>query len=154
VQIKFSGSTWRSISEPAKDCIRQMLCPQPEQRPSASELLSHPWLAAVAPQTAIAPHIVHQLQLFAGLSRARRVMLGVAANSISGSEASIMVKHFLAFDRDFNGTLDYQELALATKQVRLHLLVLLLGTLRSRILLDGHTSFSGANPVALRYEGA
>jgi calcium-dependent protein kinase len=117
VQIKFSGSTWRSISEPAKDCIRQMLCPQPEQRPSASELLSHPWLAAVAPQTAIAPHIVHQLQLFAGLSRARRVMLGVAANSISGSEASMMVKHFLAFDRDFNGTLDYQELSLATKQV-------------------------------------
>jgi hypothetical protein len=44
-------------------------------------------------------------------------MLGVAANSISGSEASVMVKHFLAFDRDFNGTLDYQELSLATKQV-------------------------------------
>ncbi|WIA16237.1 hypothetical protein OEZ85_012948 [Tetradesmus obliquus] len=115
-EVKFSGSTWRSISEPAKDCIRLMLCPQPQQRPSASQLLSHPWLAAVAPQTAIAPHIVHQLQLFAGLSRARRVMLGVAANSISGSEASMMVKHFLAFDRDFNGTLDLQELALATKQ--------------------------------------
>lgn len=28
----------------------------------------------------------------------------------------MMVKHFLAFDRDFNGTLDLQELALATKQ--------------------------------------
>lgn len=95
-----------------------MLQPEPEQRPSASQLLTHPWLAAVAPQTAIAPHIVHQLQLFAGLSRARRVMLGVAANSITGCEASMMLKHFLAFDKDFNGTLDYQELATATKEVR------------------------------------
>eukprot|EP00878_Enallax_costatus_P045105 GHUV01054016.1.p1 GENE.GHUV01054016.1~~GHUV01054016.1.p1 ORF type:complete len:105 (-),score=22.21 GHUV01054016.1:28-342(-) len=94
-----------------------MLQPDPERRPSASELLTHPWLAAAAPSVTIPAAIVHQLQLFAGLSRARRVLLGVTANSITGSEASRLLKHFLAFDRDFNGTLDYEELASATKQV-------------------------------------
>jgi hypothetical protein len=61
---------------------------------------------------------MHQLQLFAGLSRARRVMLGVAARNINGSEASRMLKAFLAVDKDFNGTLEFAELAVAAKQVR------------------------------------
>lgn len=117
MQVKFSGSVWRQISPQAKDLIRQMLQPDPEHRPSASELLSHPWLAATAPSTAIPAAIVQQLQLFAGLSRARRVLLGVTANSITGSEASRLLKQFLAVDRDYNGTLDYEELASATKQV-------------------------------------
>jgi len=95
-----------------------MLTPDPEQRPSATELLQHPWLAAAAPTTAISTSIMHQLQLFAGLSRARRVMLGVAARNINGSEASRLLKAFLAVDRDFNGTVEFHELAVAAKQVR------------------------------------
>jgi calcium-dependent protein kinase len=118
LQIKFSGSAWRRISQDAKDCIKAMLQPEPAARPPASQLLTHPWLAAAAPQTDIPEAIVHQLQLFAGLSRARRVVLGVAAKSISGTEASRLLKQFLAFDTDFNGTLDYHELASATRQVQ------------------------------------
>lgn len=117
MQIRFTGSVWRPVSAEAKDLVRHMLQPDPANRPSASELLSHPWLAAAAPAIAIPAGIVHQLQLFAGLSRARRVLLGVTANSITGSEASRLLRQFLAFDKDFNGTLDYHELALATKQV-------------------------------------
>jgi hypothetical protein len=94
-----------------------MLTPDPEQRPTAAQLLHHPWLAAAAPATAISTSIMHQLQLFAGLSRARRVMLGVAARNINGSEASRLLKAFLAVDKDFNGTLEFAELASAAKQV-------------------------------------
>lgn len=94
-----------------------MLTPDPEQRPSAAELLRHPWLAAAAPTTAISTSIMHQLQLFAGLSRARRVMLGVAAKNINGAEASRLLKAFLAVDKDYNGTVEFHELAVAAKQV-------------------------------------
>jgi calcium-dependent protein kinase len=118
MQVRFTGSLWRQVSPAAKDCIRAMLTPDPEQRPTAADLLHHPWLAASAPTTAVSPSIVHQLQLFAGLSRARRVMLGVAAKAITGSEASRLLRAFLAVDKDFNGTLDLQELAVAAKQVR------------------------------------
>lgn len=71
-----------------------------------------------APTTPIPAATVSQLQLFAGLSRARRVMLGVAARQLSGAEAAALLKTFLAADADFNGTLDYAELAAATKQAR------------------------------------
>lgn len=117
-QVKLSGSVWRNVSPAAKDCIRAMLTPDALQRPSAAELLGHPWLAASAPATAISSSIVHQLQVFAGLSRARRVMLGVAAKALTGAEASRLVKAFLAVDKDYNGTLEFHELAVAAKQVR------------------------------------
>lgn len=117
VQVKFSGSTWRQVSPAAKQCIRDMLEPDPQQRPTAAQLLHYPWLAAAAPPTAISTSIMHQLQLFAGLSRARRVMLGVAARNINGSEASRLLKAFLAVDQDFNGTVELHELAVAAKQV-------------------------------------
>lgn len=94
-----------------------MLAPDPQQRPTAAQLLDYPWLAAAAPPTAISTSIMHQLQLFAGLSRARRVMLGVAARNINGSEASRLLKAFLAVDQDFNGTVEFHELAVAAKQV-------------------------------------
>jgi serine/threonine protein kinase len=122
-EVKMAGAIWRHVSAAAKDCIRAMLTPDPLARPTAEALLRHPWLAASAPGTAISTSIVHQLQVFAGLSRARRVMLGVAAKAISGSEASRLVKAFLAVDRNFNGTLEFAELAVAAKQVRVWLRV-------------------------------
>ncbi|KIY93262.1 hypothetical protein MNEG_14700 [Monoraphidium neglectum] len=98
-EVKFAGSRWKNISAEAKDCIRLMLHPDPKQRPTASQVLQHPWLAAEAPQTAIDAAILHQLQLFASLNRARRLMLGVAAKTLSGAEASHLLKKFLALDK-------------------------------------------------------
>ncbi|GBF92999.1 hypothetical protein Rsub_05835 [Raphidocelis subcapitata] len=115
-QVKFSGPRWRAVSEAAKDCIRCMLHPDPRKRPTASQVLQHPWLAAGAPETALDASVMHQLQLFASLNRARRLMLGVAARSLSGAEASQLLRQFLALDKDFNGTLDLRELGEAAKQ--------------------------------------
>lgn len=116
-EVKFSGSRWKNISQDAKDCIRLMLTPDPKMRPTASQVLQHPWLAADAPQTAIDASILHQLQLFASLNKARRLMLGVAAKSLSGVEASEVLRRFLALDKDYNGTLDMKELSEAARQV-------------------------------------
>ncbi|KDO20508.1 CAMK protein kinase [Saprolegnia parasitica CBS 223.65] len=45
-QFEFDGSDWASISAQAKDCITQMLIHDPKQRPTARELLSHPWMTS------------------------------------------------------------------------------------------------------------
>jgi hypothetical protein len=66
---------------------------------TSHQVLSHPWLAADAPQTSLDSSILHQLQLFASLNRARRLMLGVAAKSLSGAEASQLLRQFLALDK-------------------------------------------------------
>eukprot|EP00879_Flechtneria_rotunda_P013082 GHRR01013662.1.p1 GENE.GHRR01013662.1~~GHRR01013662.1.p1 ORF type:complete len:403 (+),score=137.60 GHRR01013662.1:1267-2475(+) len=155
-EVKMTGSAWKRISPAAKDCIRQMLQPDPANRPGASQLLQHPWLVAAVPQTAIADNIVHQLQLFAGLSRARRVVLGVAAKSITGMEASRLLRHFLAFDVDFNGTLDYHELATATRQAAPDLSEVELRRLFTALDVDNTGSvdaqefFAGVLQVALK----
>ena len=96
-----------------------MMRPNPHNRPTAAQVLAMPWLASAAdaPQQALDASIVKQLRLFVGMSRGRRLMLGVAASSLSGQEASKLMKQFLAVDVDFNGTLCLEELALAAKQV-------------------------------------
>jgi len=71
----------------------------PHHPPPHPQVLSHPWLAAGAPQTTIDASILHQLQLFASFNRARRLMLGVAAKSLSGAEANQLLKRFLALDK-------------------------------------------------------
>jgi len=117
-QVRFHGTVWRNISPAAKECLQAMMRPNPRDRPTAAQVLAMPWLASAAdaPQQALDASIVKQLQLFVGMSRGRRLMLGVAASSLSGQEASKLMKQFLAVDVDFNGTLCLEELALAAKQ--------------------------------------
>lgn len=42
--IDFSSPRWASISTPVKDLLRQMLHIIPENRPTAAQILQHPWL--------------------------------------------------------------------------------------------------------------
>ena len=42
--FKFHESSWSHISPEARDFIRCLLCPDPFQRPTCEEALSHPWL--------------------------------------------------------------------------------------------------------------
>jgi len=35
---------WREVSDEAKDLIRKLLCVDPKARPTATEVLSHPWI--------------------------------------------------------------------------------------------------------------
>ena len=42
--FKFHENSWSHISPDARDFIRCLLCPDPLQRPTADEALSHPWL--------------------------------------------------------------------------------------------------------------
>ena len=41
----FPNEFWSEISETAKDCIRKMMCVDPNQRLTIDQVLQHPWLA-------------------------------------------------------------------------------------------------------------
>jgi serine/threonine protein kinase len=43
--VKFPQTYWDEISEDAKDLIRCLLQLHPENRPTASEIMEHPWIA-------------------------------------------------------------------------------------------------------------
>jgi len=48
-KYSFSVSEWGGVSDGAKDFIRRLLVVAPSQRLTASQALSHPWLAAADP---------------------------------------------------------------------------------------------------------
>ncbi len=47
--LEFCGLPWGQVSGSAKDMIRQMLRKDPDQRPSAQQLLQHPWFTLEEP---------------------------------------------------------------------------------------------------------
>lgn len=118
-QVRFPGAKWRKISKEARECISGMLHPEASMRLSALEVLQSTWLAqeSPVPDTAISNTIIKHLRTFAGLSRTKRLVLGVCAKNISGSEANRLIQQFLSLDMDFSGTVDFEELALMAKQV-------------------------------------
>jgi serine/threonine protein kinase len=46
-----TGAAWAGISDEAKDLVDRMLNKDPQQRISIEEILRHPWLSGVAPDT-------------------------------------------------------------------------------------------------------
>ena len=40
----YDGSPWRSVSDGAKDLIRQLLVKSPKERMSLENIFSHPWI--------------------------------------------------------------------------------------------------------------
>jgi len=61
---------WNGVSEDAKHIITLMLTPDPEERPTAAQLLQHPWVAAAADGPAhaatLGEHMVARLRVRSG----------------------------------------------------------------------------------------
>ncbi|KAK4382290.1 Calcium-dependent protein kinase [Sesamum angolense] len=59
--VDFKRDPWPKVSDKAKDLVKKMLNPDPKQRPTAQEVLDHPWLqnAKSAPNVSlvIAEHL-------------------------------------------------------------------------------------------------
>ncbi|KAK9048455.1 hypothetical protein SSX86_032580 [Deinandra increscens subsp. villosa] len=63
--FSFYEKTWKKISSSAKDLISRLLNVDPEKRPTANEILKHPWVIGdSATEREIDPEIVSRLQSF------------------------------------------------------------------------------------------
>ena len=47
-QFNFDDRVWQTISENCKNFIRALLTYNPEERPSAEDALTHPWITELA----------------------------------------------------------------------------------------------------------
>lgn len=57
-EYSFPEEHWQGISEDAKDLIRQLLQTNANLRPSAQQVLQHPWLQQGAPETLLQTPVV------------------------------------------------------------------------------------------------
>jgi len=48
-KLNLDSGNWLSVSAQAKDLVRQMLDVEPSKRPSAANILTHPWMTSANP---------------------------------------------------------------------------------------------------------
>ncbi len=68
-------------AEPAKDCVRRMLCRDVHQRATAAEVLKHDWMRenGVAADNPIQLEVLARLKKFAGMNHLKKEALRVRA---------------------------------------------------------------------------
>lgn len=88
-QFSFHEKTWKSISSSAKQLISNLLKVDPRMRPTAQEVLEHPWVTGdLAKQEQMDAEIVSRLQSF----NARRKFRAAAMASVLSSSFSLRTK--------------------------------------------------------------
>ncbi|QCD85800.1 calcium-dependent protein kinase [Vigna unguiculata] len=87
--FSFYEKTWKGITQSAKQLISDLLTVDPSRRPSAQDLLSHPWVVGdKAKDDAMDPEIVSRLQSF----NARRKLRAAAIASVWSSTIFLRTK--------------------------------------------------------------
>lgn len=88
-QISFHEKTWKNISSSAKHLISSLLAVDPDRRPTAQELLLHPWVIGdSAKQEQMDAEVVTRLQSF----NARRKFRAAAFASVCCSTVFLRTK--------------------------------------------------------------
>ncbi|XP_072955158.1 calcium and calcium/calmodulin-dependent serine/threonine-protein kinase-like isoform X2 [Typha angustifolia] len=88
-EFSFEDQTWKTISSSAKDLISSLLSVEPYKRPTASDLLRHPWVIGdSAKQDLMDSEVVSKLQSF----NARRKLRAAAIASILSSKVMLRTK--------------------------------------------------------------
>ncbi|PKA50079.1 Calcium-dependent protein kinase 5 [Apostasia shenzhenica] len=110
--IDFESEPWPSISDSAKDLIRNMLYHQPSQRLTAHQVLCHPWICTngVAPDRSLDSAVLSRLKQFSAMNKLMKMALRVIAESLSEEEIAGLKEMFQAMDTDNSGAITFDEL--------------------------------------------
>ncbi|MED6106193.1 Calcium-dependent protein kinase 25 [Stylosanthes scabra] len=110
--LDFSSDPWPSISESAKDLVRNMLVRDPRKRITAHEVLCHPWIQenGVAPDKPLDSAVLNRLKQFSAMNKLKKMALRVIAENLSEEEISGLKEIFKMIDTDNSGQITFEEL--------------------------------------------
>ncbi|CAK0801063.1 unnamed protein product, partial [Prorocentrum cordatum] len=104
---------WNSLSQEATDFVKSLLVKDPARRPSAQEMILHPWLIrSGATRCAVLPlsgRMVRSLQVYVNAPPMERAVLQVVAQELPGGTAPQMRDVFLSLDLANQGTLNVRD---------------------------------------------
>mmetsp|Transcript_5722 Transcript_5722/g.6134 ORF Transcript_5722/g.6134 Transcript_5722/m.6134 type:complete len:474 (+) Transcript_5722:35-1456(+) len=114
-KFQFEGPSyakvWTKISPEAKEVITQMLTLDHTKRPSALEILQHPWIQKNVNKEPIDTEVLTNLSAFSAKSKLKQAILEfIAVYVTSENEKKKLEETFRSLDKDNNGTLSYDEL--------------------------------------------
>ena len=107
----FKKSIWASISDSAKDLIKNMLIVNPQDRLTVEQALNHPWilnnqLLSDSPL----PIDIHYLEEYTTGTRLRKAILLCVASQCSDQDIKNLRDIFVRLDTNNDGTLSFAEL--------------------------------------------
>nr|CAB3498916.1 unnamed protein product [Digitaria exilis] len=110
---------WPRISEGAKSLVRQMLQMDPKKRPTAQQVLEHPWLqnARKAPNVPLGDVVRARLQQFSAMNKLKKKAMRVIAEHLSVEEVEVIRDMFALMDTDKDGRVTLQELKAGLRKV-------------------------------------
>ncbi|XP_020102239.1 calcium and calcium/calmodulin-dependent serine/threonine-protein kinase-like [Ananas comosus] len=88
-EYSFEDQTWKTVTSSAKDLISSLLSVEPYKRPTADDLLKHPWVIGdSAKQDLMDAEVVSKLQSF----NARRKLRAAAIASVLSSKVTLRTR--------------------------------------------------------------
>ncbi|CAJ1976832.1 unnamed protein product [Sphenostylis stenocarpa] len=109
--IDFVSDPWPSISESAKELVKQMLVRDPKKRISAHEVLCNPWIVDdAAPDKPLDSAVLTRLKYFSAMNKIKKMALWVIAERLSEEEIGGLKELFKMLDKDNSGTITFEEL--------------------------------------------
>ncbi|XP_074575351.1 calcium-dependent protein kinase 1-like [Curcuma longa] len=111
-RLDFSSDPWPNISDSAKDLVKKMLRANPQERLTAAEILTHPWIRedGEAPDSPLDLTVITRMKQFRAMNKLKKVALKVIAESLSEEEIIGLKEMFKSMDTDNSGTLTVEEL--------------------------------------------
>jgi len=107
--FSFEDKVWNNISDNCKDFISKLLTYKPEERPTASEALQHPWLvelSTVQVDESAALSALDNLKTFKVETTMKQATFAfIASQLLSKNERDGLAKVFKAFDKNGDGKL-------------------------------------------------
>ncbi|KAG1346515.1 calcium-dependent protein kinase 1 [Cocos nucifera] len=110
--VDFESDPWPSISSGAKELVKNMLRQDPKKRPTAAQILNHPWIRedGEAPDKPIDVTVLTRMRQFRDMNKLKKVALKVIAENLSEEEIMGLKEMFKSIDTDNSGTVTFEEL--------------------------------------------
>lgn len=87
IGIFIQGDKWATVSQQAKDLLAIMLHISPQRRPTAAQLLNHPWLSSHIYSTN--QHVAYLCQNAHSIAQVPEYSLGMEVNNVAGDKAQL-----------------------------------------------------------------
>lgn len=116
-KLDFSTDPWPRVSENAKDVITKLLTMDAAKRPTARDILQHPWLSqeGAASDVELGSVVVDRIKKFAQMNKLKKMALMAVGQSLDPDELAGLQSLFKSFDADKSGTVTATELTSALK---------------------------------------
>jgi len=113
-KFTFSDPCWAILSDKCKDFISQLLTYDPEKRPTAEKMLTHPWLtefSKTAVDTNLAMGALSNLKTFRADQKLKQATFAfIASQLLTKGEKENLSKIFKAIDKNGDGKLSKEEI--------------------------------------------